>query len=78
MLLWVQGTEGMLHGFQLWINLPRKDKMCKPRCVRGKPSLAVPPYRSCGTHAHLHCRTGHCRRGTHGVGGAARCVRAPR
>lgn len=24
-------TEGMLHGFQLWINLPRKDKMVKPR-----------------------------------------------
>ncbi|KAG1659279.1 hypothetical protein FOA52_008208 [Chlamydomonas sp. UWO 241] len=24
-------TEGILHGFQLWINLPAKDKMCKPR-----------------------------------------------
>ncbi|KAL6776098.1 hypothetical protein ACKKBG_A19830 [Auxenochlorella protothecoides x Auxenochlorella symbiontica] len=24
-------TEGMLHGFQLWINLPAKDKMVKPR-----------------------------------------------
>lgn len=24
-------TDGMLHGFQLWINLPKKDKMCKPR-----------------------------------------------
>eukprot|EP00798_Chlamydomonas_sp_ICE-L_P021311 gene21311-28242_t len=24
-------TTGMLHGFQLWINLPKKDKMCKPR-----------------------------------------------
>ena len=23
--------EGLLHGFQLWINLPKKDKMCKPR-----------------------------------------------
>ena len=24
-------SEGTLHGFQLWINLPAKDKMCKPR-----------------------------------------------
>lgn len=26
-----KSTEGILHGFQLWINLPAKDKMCKPR-----------------------------------------------
>jgi len=26
-----KSTEGMLHGFQLWINLPKRDKMCKPR-----------------------------------------------
>ena len=24
-------TGGRLHGFQLWVNLPRKDKMTKPR-----------------------------------------------
>lgn len=22
--------EGLVHGFQLWLNLPRKDKMCEP------------------------------------------------
>lgn len=26
-----QITKGDLHGFQLWINLPKKDKMIKPR-----------------------------------------------
>lgn len=26
-------TEGNLWGFQLWINLPKKDKMVKPRSV---------------------------------------------
>jgi redox-sensitive bicupin YhaK (pirin superfamily) len=26
-------TEGMLHGFQLWINLPKQHKMVKPRCM---------------------------------------------
>ena len=24
-------TEGNLWGFQLWINLPKKDKMVEPR-----------------------------------------------
>jgi redox-sensitive bicupin YhaK (pirin superfamily) len=26
-----QSTGGRMHGFQLWVNLPRRDKMMKPR-----------------------------------------------
>lgn len=25
-----QQTEGLLHGFQLWVNLPASEKMCEP------------------------------------------------
>ena len=32
-------TEGDLWGFQLWINLPKKDKMTKPQCA----SFPSPP-----------------------------------
>ncbi len=28
-----KATEGNLWGFQLWVNLPAKDKMTKPRCA---------------------------------------------
>jgi redox-sensitive bicupin YhaK (pirin superfamily) len=35
-------TEGMLWGFQLWINLPKKDKMVKPRSVCLSVCLSVP------------------------------------
>ena len=35
-------TEGDLWGFQLWINLPKKDKMVKPRCTHPPNSLPPP------------------------------------
>ncbi|KAI8473653.1 MAG: RmlC-like cupin domain-containing protein [Monoraphidium minutum] len=41
--------EGNLHGFQLWINLPQKDKMCKPRYQdyqpRDIPTAAAGPIK---------------------------------
>src|SRR5271157_46017 len=36
---------GRLHGFQLWINLPRKDKMIPPR-YQDTPSARIPVARS--------------------------------
>jgi hypothetical protein len=34
-------TGGRLHGFQLWVNLPRHDKMTKPR-YQDIPSAKIP------------------------------------
>src|SRR5579872_5076134 len=31
-------TEGLMQGFQLWINLPAKDKMCAPRYQEIEPA----------------------------------------
>ena len=38
-------TDGLMWGFQLWINLPAKDKMIKPRYERG--ALASIPKVPC-------------------------------
>jgi redox-sensitive bicupin YhaK (pirin superfamily) len=36
---------GRLHGFQLWVNLPRSDKMAKPR-YQDVPSAKIPVAKS--------------------------------
>ena len=37
----IQREGGLMHGFQLWVNLPRKDKMMKPR-YQEIPSANIP------------------------------------
>ena len=39
-----QQTEGRMRGFQLWLNLPAKEKM-KPAAYRDIPSSAIPVIR---------------------------------
>ena len=44
------GTElmekgGVMHGFQIWVNLPKKDKMIKPR-YQDIPSEKIPEAKS--------------------------------
>jgi len=34
-------TGGRLHGFQVWVNLPRRDKMIHP-CYQEIPSAQIP------------------------------------
>ncbi len=38
-------TGGRLHGFQLWVNLPRRDKMMQPR-YQDIPSASIPVAKS--------------------------------
>jgi hypothetical protein len=38
-------TGGMLHGFQLWVNLPRRDKMMQPR-YQEVPAAKIPVAQS--------------------------------
>jgi quercetin 2,3-dioxygenase len=37
----IQREGGLMHGFQLWVNLPRKNKMMKPR-YQEIPSVNIP------------------------------------
>ncbi len=61
---------GRLHGFQLWVNLPRRDKLMKPRyqelraaeiptatSADGKTTVTVIAGESLGTHATIDTRT---------------------
>ncbi|HEX7828822.1 MAG TPA: pirin family protein, partial [Thermoanaerobaculia bacterium] len=61
---------GRLHGFQLWVNLPRRDKMMKPRYQElraseiptatsddGKVTVTVIAGESLGTKANIDTRT---------------------
>jgi len=44
-----QQQEGQLRGFQLWINLPKAEKM-KPAAYRDIPSKQIPQYTHNGIH----------------------------
>src|ERR1051325_8035217 len=37
----IQREGGLMHGFQLWVNLPRKHKMMRPR-YQEVPSEKIP------------------------------------
>lgn len=66
----IRRDGGRLHGFQLWVNLPRHDKMMKPR-YQEVPAAAIPTANSAdglvtvrvlageslGTHATIDTRT---------------------
>jgi len=65
-----QKAGGTLHGFQLWVNLPRKDKMMRPRyqeipsekiptatSVDGLVSVRVIAGEALGTHAVIETVT---------------------
>jgi redox-sensitive bicupin YhaK (pirin superfamily) len=39
--------EGLMEGFQLWLNLPARDKMCAP-WYRDIPTEAVPKFAAAG------------------------------
>jgi redox-sensitive bicupin YhaK (pirin superfamily) len=66
----IRRNGGRLHGFQLWVNLPRRDKMMKPRYQElhaaeiptaksddGKVTVTVIAGESLGTHATIDTRT---------------------
>ena len=66
----IRRDGGRLHGFQLWVNLPRRDKMMKPRyqelraaeiptatSADGKVTVTVIAGESLGTQATIDTRT---------------------
>jgi redox-sensitive bicupin YhaK (pirin superfamily) len=66
----IRRAGGRMHGFQLWVNLPRRDKMMKPRyqelraaeiptatSADGKVTVTVIAGESLGTHATIDTRT---------------------
>lgn len=66
----IRRDGGRMHGFQLWVNLPRRDKMMKPRyqelraaeiptatSADGKVTVTVIAGESLGVHATIDTRT---------------------
>jgi redox-sensitive bicupin YhaK (pirin superfamily) len=66
----IRRDGGAMHGFQLWVNLPRRDKMMKPRyqelraaeiptatSADGKVTVTVVAGESLGTRATIDTRT---------------------
>jgi len=66
----IRRNGGSVHGFQLWVNLPRRDKMMNPRYQElraeeipsaasddGKVRVTVLAGESLGTHATIDTRT---------------------
>lgn len=66
----IRRSGGRLHGFQLWVNLPRRDKMMRPRYQElraaelpsaasedGKVRVTVLAGESLGTQASIDTRT---------------------
>ena len=56
-------SEGLMAGFQLWLNLPAKDKMCAPT-YRDLQSAELPEWREAGVAARVIAGA------SHGVAGA--------
>ena len=56
-------TSGLMEGFQLWLNLPAKDKMREP-WYRDIPSEAIPEFDVAGVHVRVIAGA------SHGVPGA--------
>ena len=55
--------EGLMEGFQLWLNLPAKDKLCAPS-YRDIPSEEIPLFEAPGVQVRVIAGS------THGVQGA--------